>query len=245
MLRLSQPDDAERFEGCPVVDLLDAAEDVKVFFKTLFDYDFFLPYPERTEYATVIGVLRLSNNFMRLAAYASAPFTHRETHEEIGFYSSGEKASYTVPDHTLPSLIRVGREVYAQWNLPSAFYPGIQFSAGKTNFVLLSGALRTHKMSEFLNFLWHPEDIPGCCNTMTVVCCLKRYASRRWADGQRHLSPLDLPIKIGEMGICSVCTFFLENALETAQAELKDSMPAIFNLPSWTELEAMKLAALQ
>ncbi|KAJ7685646.1 hypothetical protein DFH06DRAFT_1159044 [Mycena polygramma] len=274
MLGFSQPDDAERIEGCPVVDLPDTAEDVKVFFKALFDYDFFQPYPERTEYATVVSVLRLSNKYevgslrKRALVHLGSAFTHRNTpHEgslsDIWYYSSGSKASYTVPDHALPSLIRVGREVSALWILPSAFYryskifdqrdilfnhltpSGDPILSQEDQFCALSGALalRTHKMSEFLNFLWHPEDIPGCSHP--IVCRIQRYATRRWAEGQRYLLPLDLPIKIGEMAVCSVCAFFLNEALRTARAELQDSMPAIFNLPSWTELEAMKLAALQ
>ncbi|KAJ6531182.1 hypothetical protein B0H19DRAFT_911807, partial [Mycena capillaripes] len=63
MLAFTQPDDAEKIDGCPVVDLPDAAEEVAVFFRALFNHDFFEPYPARTEYATVVGVLRLSNKY--------------------------------------------------------------------------------------------------------------------------------------------------------------------------------------
>ncbi|KAJ7710530.1 hypothetical protein B0H17DRAFT_1190251 [Mycena rosella] len=63
MLSCPQPPDSETLDGCSVVEIPDAAADVTVFLKAIFDSSFFEAYPHATKFATVAGILRLSTKY--------------------------------------------------------------------------------------------------------------------------------------------------------------------------------------
>ncbi|KAJ7029705.1 hypothetical protein C8F04DRAFT_744231 [Mycena alexandri] len=53
----------ETLDGCPVLHLDDSAADAMYFLKALFDYEFFAPYPARTDFDAIHGVLRLGTKY--------------------------------------------------------------------------------------------------------------------------------------------------------------------------------------
>ncbi|KAJ7184706.1 hypothetical protein C8R46DRAFT_983838 [Mycena filopes] len=63
MLAFPQPEDAETLDGCPVLHLDDSAADAMYFLKALFDYEFFAPYPAKTDFDAIHGVLRLGTKY--------------------------------------------------------------------------------------------------------------------------------------------------------------------------------------
>ncbi|KAF7353993.1 hypothetical protein MVEN_01086000 [Mycena venus] len=63
MLAFPQPEDAETLDGCPVLHLDDSAADTMYFLKALFDYEFFAPYPAKTDFDAIHGVLRLGTKY--------------------------------------------------------------------------------------------------------------------------------------------------------------------------------------
>ncbi|KAJ7132735.1 hypothetical protein C8R46DRAFT_818567, partial [Mycena filopes] len=63
MLALPTPKDAELMEGCPFVRLPDSAEDVTYFLKALIYSEFFEPYPAKTIFPIIAGVLRMSHKY--------------------------------------------------------------------------------------------------------------------------------------------------------------------------------------
>jgi len=256
MLAFTQPDDAETVDGCPIVVLHDAPEEVAVFFKALFNHDFFHPYPALTDYETIAGVLRLSHKYQvdslrkRALVHLGSAFEERE--------GGPVKASWTIQGHQLPPLISLCREVSAIWILPHAFYCyskifdhrdilfGHPILSPEDRLRALSGAvaLRTHKTSEFLDFLWNPEQFEGCHDP--EYCLSRRYSARRWAERQRvHRLPHDFDINVRKIGVCGICRPALKKAHRLARGEFHHSVPEIFGLPSWAELETMKLAELQ
>ncbi|KAJ7111286.1 hypothetical protein C8R44DRAFT_711711 [Mycena epipterygia] len=263
MLSFTQPDGAEMIEGCPVVLLPDSSRDVTVFFKALFNHDFFMPYPAKTNFATISGVLRLSNKYdvdslrKRALVHLGSIFQNPNTNEVVEpSWSGGE---------TLTPLIILCREVSAVWILPYAFYYYTQLYSheelilGYTAFdgshvvlspqdqlVVLSGALtlRTEKMSDFLDFLWYPDNIKECRSP--VECLASRNRARRRAERKKGRGfPDDVPIDIAKMGVCRACHTALNKAYRLARRKLQDCIPEVFGLPDWTTLEAMKVSALK
>ncbi|KAF7297632.1 BTB domain-containing protein [Mycena kentingensis (nom. inval.)] len=87
MLLLPSPQDAETFEGCPLVHLPDSEEDITAFFSALFIYDFFLPYPFPTTFPVVSSVIRMSDKYgvdgLRARALTHLEATHPMTHPEM------------------------------------------------------------------------------------------------------------------------------------------------------------------
>ncbi|KAJ6566916.1 hypothetical protein B0H19DRAFT_940210, partial [Mycena capillaripes] len=63
MLAFPQSEDAETLDGCPVLHLDDSAADAMYFLKALFDYEFFDPYPAKTDFDAIHGVLRLGTKY--------------------------------------------------------------------------------------------------------------------------------------------------------------------------------------
>ncbi|KAJ6447454.1 hypothetical protein C8R47DRAFT_1031328, partial [Mycena vitilis] len=67
MLRPAEADmdkmDQEMLDGCPVLHLDDSPADAMYFLKALFDYEFFAPYPARTDFDAIHGVLRLGTKY--------------------------------------------------------------------------------------------------------------------------------------------------------------------------------------
>ncbi|KAF8209359.1 hypothetical protein K438DRAFT_2062479 [Mycena galopus ATCC 62051] len=63
MLSLPQPPDAQLAEGCPFVKLPDPEFEVTPFLRAIFQPDFFIPFPARTEFDTIVGYLHLSHKY--------------------------------------------------------------------------------------------------------------------------------------------------------------------------------------
>ncbi|KAJ7223492.1 hypothetical protein GGX14DRAFT_351947 [Mycena pura] len=260
MLSFPQPADVEMIEGCPVVSLPDAAQEVTVFLRAVFDPEFFKPYPSKTDYPTIRGILRLSNKYdvdslRKRALVHLDSFPTRQT----------DCCSWNDTRENLFSFINLCREVSALWLLPRAFHMCSDLHpqsiiCGSTppngthtvlnqdvQVAVLSGSLilRTEKMSEFFDFIWHPAKIEGC-NT-PGACLASRNRLRRRVEKTRGMySPLDFPfdLLLERMSACQVCQKALRKGHKHAIRQLEDSLPEIFCLPSWSELVAMKASAL-
>ncbi|KAJ7751900.1 hypothetical protein DFH07DRAFT_941547 [Mycena maculata] len=264
MLSFPQPDDAERIEDCPVVDLPDTAREVEVFFKALFNHDFFKPHPAKTDYPTIEGVLRLSNKY-EVDSLRKRALIH------LGSCFAGERhtalmeSSWSPSRVHLPSIIILCREVSALWILPTVFrtyaqlYDYRDILRGHTSFdgrrillgqkdqlAVLTGALalRTRKTSEFWDFIWYPEEIEGCASVLG--CLAARNRLRRSVEkAQRGRFPDDIVIHPDKLKTCRVCKAALQKSYQLAKKKLNQSMPEIFGLPDWKTLNAMEASALE
>ncbi|KAJ7159359.1 hypothetical protein C8R43DRAFT_1234077 [Mycena crocata] len=133
MFSIPQPQNAETIEGLPVAEIPDAAEDVTVFFRAIFDSSFFQSYPATTTFKIMSGVLRLSTKYdvdhlrrRALVHLSSAyPTTLTERDRRLNQYESAvwEQPSWHADGVAGEiSVIRLSREVDAPWILPLAFY---------------------------------------------------------------------------------------------------------------------------
>ncbi|KAJ7142755.1 hypothetical protein C8R44DRAFT_761047 [Mycena epipterygia] len=173
MLDFPQPDGAESIDGCPLVHLSDSAPDVNCFLKALFDYKFFPPLPNATNFDTIVGILRLSKKYQvdqlhkRALAHLSSGFPM-----SAGDYPGSASWILRKSDNT--RVILLARELSIDWVLPVAFY-GLCTAAidPLLNGVYIDGVrmklspkdklicleqyvlLRGSASSDITDFLWH------------------------------------------------------------------------------------------
>ncbi|KAJ7160639.1 hypothetical protein C8R43DRAFT_1063871 [Mycena crocata] len=258
MLSFSQPDDAEMIDGCPVVTLLDLSREVTVFFWALLNHEFFRPYPAKTDYPTIQGILHLSNKYQldslrkRALVHLGSPFEDWNPH-----VTKKVESSWPVSRTFLPSIIPLCREVSALWILPYAFvyysqlFTQEEILVGSISFdgqrivlaqqdqlAIISGllTLRTEKTSKFLDFIWHPAHIKEC--EMPRNCRESRIRLRRRVEMEKgSLFPEEIPTNLDA---CWVCKKVLADKLVLANDQLAKSVPEIFGLPDWETLETMK-----
>ncbi|KAF7314942.1 BTB domain-containing protein [Mycena indigotica] len=138
MLGFSQPAEAERVEGQPLVRLTDLEVEVTPFLKALFEPEFFLPFPAKTDFVTIYGCVRLGNKYCvdylkrRGLIHLSSQFpTTLARYDAIDPDAIGqltrapsEVTSWDVPNDQayLISVAQLAREVDALWLLPQVYY---------------------------------------------------------------------------------------------------------------------------
>ncbi|KAJ6500864.1 hypothetical protein C8R45DRAFT_863701 [Mycena sanguinolenta] len=141
-----QPPDSELVDGCPVVRLTDAEEEVTSFLNAIFNPTFFRPFPSSTEFSIIVGCLRLSHkyevDYLRRRALIHLSSVYRTKLSEVDTMGLLELEDYSDDSEPLPSpseiyswsfyacpkarvsisAIRLAREIDAPWILPYAFY---------------------------------------------------------------------------------------------------------------------------
>ncbi|KAJ7612150.1 hypothetical protein FB45DRAFT_939977 [Roridomyces roridus] len=164
--------------------------------------------------------------------------------------------------------IQVAREADALWLLPDAFYNLSSTFAGNLAGTFLHGAhyggaffklqpqdqetflvghATQHKgTGDVLEFLAHPADIPGC--ESRERCAVERYKAIGSSRARFQALPSH-PLVVWSPGqwtllkdLCPTCRDALETKHKAARQAFWDKLPEIYNLPSWTELEKMKVA---
>ncbi|KAJ7133810.1 hypothetical protein C8R46DRAFT_1015208 [Mycena filopes] len=269
MLQFPQPDDGDFIEGCPVVQLSDDKRDLECFLKALFDYEFFLPYPAKTDFDTISAIIRLSMKYQvdalrkRGLVHLSSAFPTLSSQ-----YSTwSESASWDVDNHEWLRIVLFGQELSLDWILPLAFYrltavfssneilngvsgeDGVHrelSAADKLRCVEQSLALATSTSSAILNFLWDPPVFPGC--ERQAKCTAARLKARREAEARRWVI---LPLRLWETehwatlsSTCAHCQTQMKTAHARALQKLWDGLPQRFGLADWAVLEQVKAAAL-
>ncbi|KAJ7684176.1 hypothetical protein DFH06DRAFT_1138 [Mycena polygramma] len=112
MLRQDGADAAEMemMDGCPVLHLDDSPADAMYFLKALFDYEFFAPYPARTDFDAIHGVLRLGTKY-RVAPLRRRALQHLSSAHPTGLGAWDvlcEGASASALASTMPSASAAG-----------------------------------------------------------------------------------------------------------------------------------------
>ncbi|KAJ7159354.1 hypothetical protein C8R43DRAFT_994508 [Mycena crocata] len=273
MFVIPQPPDAETMYSCPVAEIPDAAEDATVFFRALFDSSFFEAYPASTTFKIISGILRLSTKY-EAGHLRRRALVHLSSAYPMSLAQSDAKA--LGPDlplwqrpswvfhssNTLP-VIRLAREIEAEWILPSAFYFLAHFFtpaafvravqddplSDSDRFSFLKGShLQSLAAINIVRFLWAPSVVHDCIQRescmetkLDAMDCVRAdfpvYSSvplAMWA-------PEDWD-RLAEL--CSVCDKLLREVHKQAREEFWDGLPAMYDLPPWDKLQEMKKAAI-
>ncbi|KAJ6477830.1 hypothetical protein C8R47DRAFT_1219735 [Mycena vitilis] len=246
-------------DGCPVVRLHDTAADVTVFLRAIFDSGFFEPPPNKTDLATIIGILRLSHKYdvqyLRRRALQHLD-TGYPTSLAVYEVSGAETFSSDGLDDSLRT-IHCASEVGATWILPTAFYflcysdmreilaaPSYaRLSVPDQETVVISYTKQRLACPPVLPFLRIPFT-EGC----TALAGCSAYRASYLVDvGSWNISdPLGsykdwTPF---EGRICAYCLEQSEEYHRTARKKLWEELPAIYGLPPWDILERMKAESL-
>ncbi|KAJ7494255.1 hypothetical protein B0H11DRAFT_1858006 [Mycena galericulata] len=125
-------------------------------------------------------------------------------------------------------------------------------------------AIQSHYAIKILSFLTDPFDIEGC--TSPAECAIARFRAAgniqdrvhqylddkiHWQKGHVNQYLDDTLNAWSEVGhwdmlesVCPICLAALKTEHEDARQEFWDKLPGIYGLPSWEELEKMKIAAI-
>ncbi|KAF7295792.1 BTB domain-containing protein [Mycena chlorophos] len=128
MLAIPQPEDAERIDGCPVVQLPDGPEETTSFLRAIYDSSFFPSYPKPVDLQVILGCLSLSHKYdvpdLRQRASEHLAYGCPTTLAERDALVTSDKPGSWDVNHTrigdIMKIIRVSR-VCAPWALPSMF----------------------------------------------------------------------------------------------------------------------------
>ncbi|KAJ7491140.1 hypothetical protein FB451DRAFT_1222176 [Mycena latifolia] len=268
-LSMPEPEDAERVDGCPVLRIHDSAVDAAHFFKAIFDSQTFLPRPAPTTFEKIAGILRLSTKYEVEYLHERAL-----DHLSSGYPTSlPQWREYEAPVATFPVLpsdalatINLAREVDCPWVLPTAFYdyckttgPAEIFRGTVQDGVLLylsdadkqlcleAREAQREASRDLENFV---ASLPTKCIGEGNRCATVRLAwinhlnvLRRdglWLDPTETWDSWEL---LGEQ-LCAPCLEACQTKYQDVRQAVWLSIPAMFNLPGWKELEAEKIAAL-
>ncbi|KAJ6556802.1 hypothetical protein DFH09DRAFT_550422 [Mycena vulgaris] len=123
MLTLPSPKDADTMDGCPLVELPDSFGDVGYFLRALFDYEFFNPYPARTTFAILSGILRMSHKYevegLRKRALAHFSSGYSTVLAQSPLVKANQSWAHC---GNYISIIALARQVSADWIIPIALY---------------------------------------------------------------------------------------------------------------------------
>lgn len=222
---------------------------------------FFLPFPSRTNFDTISGVLRLSKKYEVDSLHKRALVHLASAFPLISADYPGSPSWDTI-GLDIP-IILFARELALEWVLPVAFYRlcskatinqienGVCIDNQQLGmdpkdkltcleqYVLLRGSAS----ADILNFLWDPLKI--CLGNQ---CQNERIARRKVAEGWRAqgILPLGLwePSDWDGTKVCATCLAAMKTAHGAALEEFWDGLPQRFGLPPWGDLIQMKESAL-
>ncbi|KAJ7718972.1 hypothetical protein DFH07DRAFT_859833 [Mycena maculata] len=263
---------SESMDGCPIVRLTDSAADVTVFFKAIFDSEFFEPYPARTDLNAIIGVLRLSHKYdvayLRRRALVHLSSGYRTVppviHEDTYLPTDGSWAPPSSASDFI-RLIHLAREVSSPWILPPVFYTltadfGTPEVAGNVLFhdllseddrqkFLHGASLQASCVLDALCFLYEPATITGCTGPAGACAVERLHALKHVRVGLKahRANPLHIfQFEPGSpvMGVCAVCFETLLDAYNQGRRAIWAQLPEMYGLPEWAELEQMRAAAV-
>ncbi|KAJ7267796.1 hypothetical protein C8J57DRAFT_351774 [Mycena rebaudengoi] len=263
MLDFPPPEDSETIEDCPVVRLPDPPTAMTHFLMSLCHFNFFQPYPLNMSLQVVLDVLRLSHKYQVDTLFKRALLHLSEgVPTSLDSYRKRRGTKRLVLPKTSIAVVKVAREVSADWILPFALYGLCRYMAasnfkryedimtklGETDKHICARALRSLDVAygEVVDFLWEPFSIPGCARR--DQCLARRIALRRKADGWRQQGEMPFeawPESCWEgLDCCSNCERAQRSAHTAAELAVWDKLPALFSLPDWPTLEKMKAEAL-
>ncbi|KAK7028781.1 BTB domain-containing protein [Favolaschia claudopus] len=271
MLALPAPREVDMMLDCPFVALPDSAADITVFLKALMFPDFFEPHPAPTSYAILTAVLRMSHKY-DVATLRKRALVHLSSQVPTQLHDYEFLASQKDPpwiaqlkDEDGPgfhSLTALARSLSIEWILPIAFYRVCAFSteegilrsdhtlSDKVNIVTACRTLEGAVVTNMLDFLW-PNPVDGCdtpsqCSVSKIAMRRRKESCRNRPSSRAPTMPLDLWTigKWDTLRVCTACLDSMKGKHEEAKQEHWDSIPEMFELPSWAELEKLKAEAL-
>ncbi|KAJ7657259.1 hypothetical protein DFH06DRAFT_1197809 [Mycena polygramma] len=271
MLEMPQPASAETIDGCPVVRLWDDERDLGYFLNAIFDYEFFAPFPAKTTFDIIAGVIRLSTKY-EVASLRKRALQHLASAFPFRPVQFPGRSSWKIPNHEWIRVVLFAREMSIDWILPVAFYRVVEKStpaqllngididdvhfelapADKLVSVEQSLAICGSASSQLTHFLLDRKlnsACPGLIATKYASDCLTpRLDARMMVEARRTERVLPMTLWMQDdwanLLVCSTCKSAMKVAHEAALDAYWTGLPARFGLPEWEVLEIAKEADL-
>jgi len=252
-------------EGCPVVFVFDAPDHLAHLLRAIFDSSFFEPPPSQTELSIVESILRLSLKYdvqyLKRRALSHLNSTFPTT-------LSGWKCrdqTRTIPpiDNTPFASFRIARNLELDWLLPSILYcisshpiekilDHAVFADEEISFkwldkrmcimgrqkLLMTQAQNAVQMTRTANN--HVEGCTGSTCSTTRSRCAETLCS--W-DMAGFLDYLEDNVNFYSQDFCPACQAAFKDSYTLATQQMWDDLPSMFSLPSWRDLEKIRVAA--
>ncbi|KAJ7186553.1 hypothetical protein C8R46DRAFT_935640 [Mycena filopes] len=266
MVGFPQAGNIDRIDGCPVVQLYDLADDVEVFLRAIFDSNYFMPAPAPINLSSVLGILRLSHKYdvqylyRRALDHLHCDGWYKRTWEDFPLstdHLSADEAE--VPSNPI-SVIAAATEVNALWLLPCAYYYTSNYKPGellscitpKTETVIRvcleaqkSFVRATIAVNDFLT-TYSACRTDDMCNRVRSDQLKILFADVARGEDLTPLSewPEERWEDLAAAGLCPDCHTRAKARNRLAASAFHENLPALFGLPPWDELNAMKRAAM-
>ncbi|KAJ7476716.1 hypothetical protein FB451DRAFT_1366346 [Mycena latifolia] len=273
MVAFPQPErqDEDSFGGAPVVRLHDSAAEVEAFLRAIFDSSFFMPPPSPTDFATVIGVMRLAHKYdvqyLFRRALSHLDSMYPATLAEFLDVNLGNAPHHVdFPMGIVPDLItlRVASALDALWFLPTAYYNVCRFPApdllaagepwtalgAEVQQLCLASQVQLLRATALTHAFLGNLPIGSCSSPKHCAEMVSdaRATLLEWADVETHdLDPLKEWVFAhldGWRDLCPQCSDAAQDEYSGVQQRFWNRMPEIFGLPSWEQLRSMRRDAL-
>ncbi|KAJ7175150.1 hypothetical protein C8R43DRAFT_976046 [Mycena crocata] len=254
-------------DGHPIVLLHDLAAEVEVFLRAIFDSSFFMPPPSATDFATIIGVMRLAHKYDVQYLFRRA-LSHLDSLYPMPFLDFLEVNVGVVNHHidypagidTDLIALRAASEVGALWLLPGVYYSICVYSSAEmfasahwaalgaqqqrtclaSQVVLLRATAATHDV-----LLELPDDEMCAGEECADALHEARVIVAGWTKTGRDVDPLrPWAFAETESALCLDCTRYGEQRYTAAQETFWDRLPDLLGLPAWVTLSEMRGNAL-
>ncbi|KAJ7479375.1 hypothetical protein B0H11DRAFT_1808742 [Mycena galericulata] len=261
---LNQP---EQMDGSPVVRLHDAAADVEAFLRAIFDSSYFMPPPADVDFADLLGILRLAHKydvgylFRRALDHLATWYPYRLE----DYYHSGTVIyadSNTTAAHL--KVKKVATEVGALWILPVAYYRVCSMGVAD---ILDSGGAHWENLSpqQQRTCLVSHTPLVGGMLAVHGFFRIRRPSACVHTEKCQLVWDVAVDLLLGEVSVgtttvldfwhgdgfwdiftgradCTPCITAGKEGYKTALVKFWDDLPRMFSLPSWSELEVLRLA---
>ncbi|KAJ7166990.1 hypothetical protein C8R46DRAFT_1219368 [Mycena filopes] len=244
MLSFPQPPtpETELIDGSPVVRLHDAAKDVEVFLRAIFDASSFAATPADADLSTVLGILRLAHKY-------DVQFLYRRALDHLA------------EDGCTLRIATVALEVGALWLLPWAYYTSathpsanlqpfidgeFQIPARKALLVQTQLIRESLQVNRFL--LFDDHCIGQNCRDIRRQYYAVSLHNVAQEVGNAGLQPFEEwnreQSRTFTRQACLPCAAHAIDSTRVSMTALFDKLPGMFGLPPWVELHAMKRSAM-
>ncbi|KAG6916577.1 hypothetical protein DXG01_006348, partial [Tephrocybe rancida] len=261
MLSFPQPQSAETLDACPVIYMPDSAHDVTCFFKAILEPKYFEAPPARTDFGTLLAVLRLGHKY-QIGYLSQRALQHLATAYPSTLHAwDSRNESRTFPpiknfDDEF-QLLRAAQKFGASWVMPSLLYScgaypmqvilnsQVWKDAGdlvvEKNACLLGYAEQFAASLRVVRFLVQPK-AEGC--TDELRCYKKKLTWFDVVDTWRPSIPLEIWDESDWSGyakeVCPGCLAQSRKAHTRARSKIWENLPGTYTLPPWDQLEALK-----
>ncbi|KAG6840634.1 hypothetical protein C0991_005399 [Blastosporella zonata] len=265
MMSFPQPATVETLDACPVIHMPDPAFDVTCFLKAIVYPKYFEAPPARTDFATLLAVLRLGHKYQ--TGYLSQRALQ---HLATGYPSTLQAWDSRKDTRTFPQiknfddefqLLCAAQKFGASWVMPSLLYScgaypmhvildsQVWKDAGdllvEKNTCLLGYAEQFSASLRVVRFLVQPNT-EGC--TDELRCYKKKLTWFDVVDSWRPSIPLEIwdesDWKRYSREVCSACLIQSRKAHSKARLDVWESLPRTYRLPPWDQLEIRKAESI-